>query len=98
MERNQEAKKKLDQLRISMKYNPKETVSKIKQASSRRSKILKKLRHASKLVSMVQSMKKTEKSAREFKTEIKQLKKSIKSQKKHENHLHSIIDDCNVKI
>ena len=82
-----EMKLKLDQLKIAMKYNPNETKNKIKQAVLKRKKVLKKIRHASKLISMVQTMKKTEKTAREFKTEIKQLKKIVKGHKKYEDTL-----------
>ena len=91
-------KLKLEQLRLAMKYKREETKSKIKEAVQKRSKVLKKFKHASKMISMVQTMKKTEKTKREFKTEIKQLKIAVKGHKKYEANLNEQIEDFNVKI
>lgn len=95
---DEQAKEKLDQLRISMKHNPEETVCKIKEASQKRNNILKRFRHASKLISMVQSIKKTKKTAKEFKGEIKKLKNVIKEHKRVESDYESQIEDANIKI
>lgn len=50
------------------------------------------------MIAMVQTMKKKEKTAKDYKSEIKKLKKTVKGHKIFEDKLHSKIEDTNVKI